>query len=81
MTAPLTVLYGRDADVYLVARDADRALEGFGCLVSVEHLGDDAGVWITRRGTTNSTQFLPGQLLVIESSGAWRIENTPEVAP
>lgn len=34
MTARLTVLYGRDADAYLVARDADRALEGSGSEVA-----------------------------------------------
>lgn len=80
MTARLTVLYGCDDDAYLVARDADRALEGSGYLVSVEQADGDDEVWITRRGTTNSTRFLPGQLLVISGDGSYSIETVSEVA-
>lgn len=87
MTSRLTVLYGRDADAYLVARDADRALEGSGCHVSVkeacdEETGAPTGeheVWLRSHGepATKATQFLPGQLPIVTHDDGWRIENGP----
>lgn len=77
MTSRLTVLYGRDADAYLVARDADRALEGSGYLVSVEQVEDRYGVWIVGRDApvTTAVRFLPGQQLVVTHDDGWRIED------
>lgn len=85
MSARLTVLYGRDADAYLVARAVDKALEGAGYHVSVEETCDEETgtptgeheVWLRRHGepATKATQFRPGQQLVVESSGTWRIED------
>lgn len=77
MTARLTVAYGLDADAYLVARAVDRALEGAGYLVSVEQFNGADEVWITQRGTADSTPFLPGQLLVVTYDDGWRIEDGP----
>jgi len=76
--ARLTVVYGRDADAYSVARDADRALEGSGCHVSV---ADAEAVWISRRNgaATEATRFGPGQQLVVSYDDGWWIENVPAV--
>lgn len=82
MTARLTVTYGLDADAYLVARDTDRALEGHHVRAMVEktEAWEDA-VWLVKSGEPigSGCWFLPGQLLVVESSGTWRIESAPEV--
>jgi hypothetical protein len=66
------VIYGLDADASLVARAADRALEGCGCFTMV----DKGEVWIWRRDqpVNGAVQFLPGQQLVVEG-GTWRIED------
>jgi len=84
MTTPtcLTVVYGRDADAYSVARDADRALEGSGTHVWYD--SDDDTVWITgrNRAIADAVRFEPGQTLAAGAHGRWWIEDVagPEVA-
>lgn len=73
MTARLTVLYGRDADAHLVARDASNALEGMGYHASV---GPAPFICIVRRYApfTCAAHMEPGQQLVVTHDG-WRIED------
>lgn len=82
MTAPhATVLYGRDADAYLIAHAADRALEGAGYHVSVEQSGAEPEVWISRRNgpLSDAVRFEPGQTLVVSHDKGWRIEGEAAV--
>jgi hypothetical protein len=80
--ARLTVVYGRDADAYSVARDADRALEGSGAHVWYDSDADT--VWITgrNRAIADAVRFEPGQTLVVGAHGRWWIKDAagPEVA-
>lgn len=80
--AALTVVYGRDADAATVARAADRALEGHHvrAMVSETEHGE-AAVWLVERNdpVALGCWLLPGQRLVVESSGTWRIEGEPPV--
>jgi len=80
--ARLTVVYGRDADAYSVARDADRALEGSGTHVWYDSDADT--VWITgrNRAIADAVRFEPGQMLVVSYDDGWWIEDMagPEVA-
>ena len=84
MTTPtrLTVVYGRDADAYSVARDADRALEGSGAHVWPD--SDTDTVWITgrNRAIADAVRFESGQMLVVSYDDGWWIEDVagPEVA-
>jgi hypothetical protein len=83
--ARLTVVYGRDADVYDAATAADSALEGHGVRVMIERneLGG-FGVWLVKRDdpTEQGRWFLPGKQLVVSYDDGWRIEDVagPEVA-
>lgn len=89
MAAARHITYDLDADAHLVARAVDKALEGAGYHVSVEEACDEETgastgeheVWLRRHGepATKAMQFLPGQQLVVESGGAWRIEDVPAV--
>ncbi len=85
MTAPTrhTVVYGLDADAYLVARAADRALEGHHVHVSVEKT-ESGGMapWLVERGDPKALEywFLPGQQLIVERDGTWRIEDAAVTA-
>jgi len=78
--ARLTVVYGRDADAYSVARDADRALEGSGAHVWYD--SDTDTVWITgrNRAIADAVRFEPGQMLVVSYDDGWWIEDVPAVA-
>lgn len=73
MTPRLTVLYGRDADAYSVARDVDRALEGDGCHVTVD--GGDVCIWRRGQPVSEAARFVPGQRLVVTYDEGWRIES------
>lgn len=79
MTARLTVVYNRNSDVYDIACAADRALEGTGARVIYRRENDS--VWICGKNEpkTSAKPFDVGQLLVVESSGTWRIEDAAEV--
>lgn len=76
--ARVTVTYGREDDVYDIACAADSALEGHGVRVMIERteLGG-FGVWLVERNDPIALGrwFLPGERLVVESSGTWRIED------
>lgn len=76
MTARLAVPYD-PADPEATARDADRALEGTGARVIYRR--ENASVWICGKNEPEtSAQLLDvGQRLVVESGGAWRIEDVP----
>jgi hypothetical protein len=79
MTAPQPpVTYGLDADAYLVARAADRALEGSGAHVWYD--SDTDTVWVTgrNRAIADAVRFEPGQQLIVGRDG-WRIEPAPVV--
>lgn len=80
MTAPVTVLYGRDADAATVARAASRALEGLGVWVMVSETEDgDEAAWLVEHGNPKllGQWLLPGQRLVVEHGGTWGIEDAP----
>jgi hypothetical protein len=75
VTAPLIIVAHPADPPAVTARRADRALEGSG--VHVWYDSDNGTVWIMGRNRAigDAEQFGPGQQLVVESSGAWRIEN------
>lgn len=77
MTARVTVVFGRDADAATVARAADRALEGLGCFASQGIVFDEVCIIKRNQPFTCAAHMKPGQQLVIESSGTWRIEPVP----
>lgn len=80
MTAPhLTVTYGLDAAADLIARDADRALEGTGA--RVWYIPEDDSVWINNRNApvNEAVRFRPGQTLVVSRNEGWYIEPAPVV--
>lgn len=81
-TVSATVIYGLDADAYLVARAADRALEGSGVRIMVAKICDDAEVWIMHRNNppAMAKRFLPGEQLIVERDGTWHIEDAAVTA-
>jgi hypothetical protein len=70
----MTVVYNF-AEPATTARLADRALEGTGARVIYSR--DNASVWIVAKNQpeTAAQLFDVGQQLVVESGGAWRIED------
>jgi hypothetical protein len=84
MTARLTVVYGRDDDVYDIACAAGSALEGHHVRVTIERteLGN-FGVWLVERDDPieSGRWFLPGEQLIVTFDDGWRIDPAPAVAP
>jgi hypothetical protein len=80
MTARLTVVYGLDADAYLTARAADKALEGHHVRAMVERTEDwEFAVWLVEMGApiASGRWFLPGEQLVVTFDDGWRIDPAP----